>query len=279
MSKKAKQARKRESRLTAKIARVLADGGVECPAGVDALGALVATLPGGKNLAARVSSLSDSGLRQVQGQAEVYGREIRERREQFGLVADALNSRFGGEVKLRGLSHCGKDWTANVEVPGHEVLLDYDHEAADLEGFLERLLSEVATDVACPIILPTIGPAALGTLRRKVADEAESRYLGWLAAWRARRPWGPAPATYATLGEWSDGESPCAGRYLFGEQFDEQIESEVRELLTGVVLSGIEDERYADRVRDAFIESDQAVDIESSLEEYWRSLPVPGAES
>jgi hypothetical protein len=279
MSKKAKQARKRESRLTAKIARVLADGGVECPAGVDALGALVATLPGGKNLAARVSSLSDSGLRQVQGQAEVYGREIRERREQFGFVADALNSRFGGEVKLRGLSHCGKDWTANVEVPGHEVLLDYDHEAADLEGFLERLLSEVATDVACPIILPTISPAALGTLRRKVADEAESRYLGWLAAWRARRPWGPAPATYATLGEWSDGESPCDGRYLFGEQFDEQIESEVRELLTGVVLSGIEDERYADRVRDAFFESDQAVDIESSLEEYWRSLPVPGAES
>ena len=35
------------------------------------------------------------------------------------------------------------------------------------------------------------GPAARGTLLRQVADEAESRYLGWLAAWRARRPWGP----------------------------------------------------------------------------------------
>lgn len=49
--------------------------------------------------------------------------------------------------------------------------------------------------------------------------------------------------------------------------------------MTGVVLAGIEDERYADRVRNAFWDSDQAIDIESSLEEYWRSLPVPGAES
>ena len=276
MSKNAKQARKREGKLAAKIARVLADGGVECPESVEGLEALVATLSGGKDLAVRVPSLSDSGLRQVRGQAGVYAREIRERRERFRHVADALNSRFGGEVKLRDLSHRGKDWTANVEIPGHEIVWVHDCEAADLDGFLERIVSEVATDIARPVILPTIGPEALGTLRRKVADEAESRYLGWLTTRRTRRPWGPAPAAYATLGDWSDGESPHDGRYLFGERFDEQIESEVRDLLIDIVTSGIEDERYADRVRDAFWDSDQAIDIESSLEEYWRSLPVPG---
>lgn len=278
MSKNAKHARKRESRLAAKIAQVLANGGAECPEGVEDLGALVATLPGGKDLAARVSSLSDSGLRQVRGQAGVYAREIRERRERFRFVADALNSRFGDTAKLRDLSHSGKDWSANVEIPGGEVVWIYDNEATDLDVFLERIVSEVAIDLAHPLILPTIGPSALGTLRWKVADEAESRYLGWLA----RRPTGADPVSYATLGDWADGESYShfAGRgYRTGNGFDEIMELEILTLLNDFATSGIEDARYADRVREAFWDTDKAIEAESSLEEYWRSLPIPGVES
>jgi hypothetical protein len=201
MYKNAKRQRKCEGRLAAKIARVLANGGVECPENVKDLAGIVATLAGGKDLAARIPSLSDFGIRQVQGQAGAYSREIRGRREQFQFASDAIHSRFGGKAKLRDLSHLGKDWSASVAIPGPENVWVYDHEATDLGAFLERLVSEVAAE----------------------------------------------------------------------------MDSEILELLNTFANSGIEDERDAERVREAFRDTEAAIVAECELAEFWRSLPPPGA--
>ncbi|MBV8606527.1 MAG: hypothetical protein JO034_03585 [Singulisphaera sp.] len=275
MSKETRRLRKREGRLSAKVARILADNGAECPDDVAALVQLVSTLPRGKDLAAQIPSLSHVGLCMVRGQARAYAKKLQEERDRFDLVAETLNSKFGDKAELRSLSHHGKDWHADVWILGKEQVWVYDHEAPDLAAFLERIIREVGTDLGRPLVLPTIDPTKLAALRRRAADAAESRYFGWLAKWRSQYPRGPEPTAYATLGEWSDGESNASWRYHFEEQFDERIQDEIREELINVVLAGLTDERYMDRVREAFWDSDQAVEIESSLEEYWRSLPAP----
>ena len=79
MSKKAKQARKRESRLTAKIARLLADGGVECPESVETLGALRRNPPGREG--SRRPSLVPLGLRTSAGPGTGRGLRTEDPRE------------------------------------------------------------------------------------------------------------------------------------------------------------------------------------------------------
>jgi hypothetical protein len=274
-AKKLKAIRKAESRFTAKLARLLVAGGLGCPDTVEELGVVVGTLPNGRDLLSRIPSLSDSGLRQVRGQVTAFHRQLQKDQEQFTSVSDALRSGSGGSARLVSLSGGGMRWQASVEIPGPEHI-HYCINEADQDSLPARLVAEVLIDLGHPLSLPAIGPADVGTLRRKVADEAESLHQDWVTQWRRQHVPGSLLPAYSTLGDWSDGESDLNIRGFHGSCFDRRLEERVNELLENLVLAGVADERYGDRVREAFWDSDQAVELQCVLEEWWRALPVPG---